>query len=303
MRIFATDSFPIPLPAGHFFPLAKYERLRRRVEALGLPAGGRCEIAPAAGDDELRRAHTADWIARVRNGRLSALEQRRIGLPWSPELVERSRRSVGATIAACRAALADDVAAYLGGGTHHAAADRGAGYCVFNDAVVAGRTMQAEGLVRRVVVIDCDVHQGDGTARLVRDDPTVFAFSIHGMSGYPKFDEPGDLDIRLPNGTGDVIYLAELEDGLCDSLDRAGAELAIYLAGADPHEGDRIGRMKLTFEGLARRDELVLGACRARGIPVAVTIAGGYGRELDDVVRIHARTMQLAAGFSRRRRT
>ncbi|MCR9244908.1 MAG: histone deacetylase [bacterium] len=294
MRIFTTDAFPIPLPDGHFFPLAKYRMLREEVEARGLPRGGHCEVAPAADDATLRCAHTADYVTRVTTGQLSPLEQRRIGLPWSPELVERSRRSVGATLATCRAALTDGLAAYLGGGTHHAAAARGAGYCVFNDAVVAARTLQNEGLIRRVVILDCDVHQGDGTAELVADDPKIFAFSIHGMSGYPKFSAAGDLDVRLPNGTGDVIYLAELEDGLRIALERSNANLAIYLAGADPHEGDRIGKMKLTAAGLAARDEMVLDACRARGLPIAITIAGGYGRDLNDVVAIHTRTMELA---------
>lgn len=294
MRIFTTDAFPIPLPDGHFFPLSKYRRLRERVEELGLPANGHCEVAPAATPDQLRLAHTANYVERVLTGDLTPLEQRRIGLPWSPELVERSRRSVGATVATTRAALTDGIAAYLGGGTHHAAADRGAGYCVFNDAVVAVRTLQREGAIRRAIIIDCDVHQGDGTAELVQDDASIFAFSIHGMSGYPKFSKRSDLDIQLPNGTGDVIYLAELEDGLRTALDRADADLAIYLAGADPHERDRIGKMKLTFAGLRARDEMVLDACRSRGLPVAITIAGGYGRDLGDVVTVHTQTMQLA---------
>lgn len=295
MRIFTTDSFPIPLRDGHFFPLEKYRRLRERVEELGLPRGGRCDVAPAAADQDLRRAHTAEYLHKVCTGSLTTLEQRRTGFPWSPELVERSRRSVGATLAASRAALSDRYAGYLGGGTHHAFADRGNGYCVFNDAVVSMRTLQAEGRIRTGLVIDCDVHQGDGTAHLCGEDPSVFTFSIHGTSGYPKFAQTSDLDIQLPNGTGDLVYLAELEDGLRECFARCAPDLVVYLGGADPHEGDRIGKMRLTKSGLATRDTMVFDACDARGIPVAITIAGGYGHDVADVVDVHAKTMELAA--------
>ena len=299
MQIFTTDTFPIPLPDGHFFPLEKYRRLRERVESLNLPSGetGRCEVAPAATKEQLLRAHTPGYVERFQSGQTTDLEQRRLGFPWSPELVERSRRSCGATVAACRAALQDGIAAYLGGGTHHAFADFGQGYCVFNDSVVAARTMQAEHRIERAVILDCDVHQGNGTAHILRDDPTVFTFSIHGASNYPKFKEASDLDIALPDGTGDVIYLAELEDGVRQALDAADADLAIYLAGADPHQGDRIGKMELTHRGLRARDALILEACRSRDLPVAITIAGGYGRDVNDVVEVHTGTMLTAAAL------
>ncbi|MBL9103884.1 MAG: histone deacetylase [Myxococcales bacterium] len=292
MRIFYTDQFVLPLPPGHRFPMAKYARVRERVVAAGF---GDMHVPDAATPEQLALAHDPAYVARVREGRLSDAELRDIGFPWSPAMVERSLRSTGATISACRAALVDGVSVNLAGGTHHAYRDRGSGYCVFNDAAVAARVVQAERRIERALIVDLDVHQGDGTAAILADDPTIFTFSIHGARNYPFKKQQSDLDIALPDRTGDADYLAALEAGLAEAMSRARADLAIYLAGADPYEGDRIGRLALTRDGLARRDHLVLATCRRAGLPVAVAMAGGYARELDDVVAIHLRTVEIAA--------
>lgn len=299
MRIYYSDTFTLPLPEGHRFPVAKYALLRQQVtaECLGDPA-----IADAANDADLLRAHDRDYLRRMQTGAMTEREMRRIGFPWSPQLVERSRRSVGATIAACRAALATTgFAASLAGGTHHAFASHGEGYCVFNDSVIAVRTMQADGRIRRAIIIDCDVHQGNGTAAILQHDDTIFAFSIHGAKNYPFHKERSHLDIGLDDGTGDETYLAALETGLHEAIERSHADLAIYLAGADPYEGDRLGRLKLTKAGLLARDRMVLQNCRDAGIPVAITMAGGYGRVISDTVEIHANTIRLAARLNTKR--
>ncbi len=294
MRLFYTGAFVLPLPAGHRFPMAKYALLRERLLASGDFAEADFESPPAASDEELCRAHDADYVRRVAQGELSAAELKRIGFPWSPEMVERSRRSAGATLAACRAALADGCAANLAGGTHHAHADRGEGFCVFNDAAIAARAMLAEERAARIAVIDCDVHQGNGTAPILADDARVFTFSIHGARNFPFDKERSDLDIELPDGTGDEAYLAALAGGLDETLTASRPALAIYLAGADPYAGDRLGRLSLSMEGLAARDALVLDACRQRGIAVAIAMAGGYAEPIDDTVAIHATTIRTA---------
>ncbi|MCE7947993.1 MAG: histone deacetylase [Chloroflexi bacterium CFX4] len=297
MRAFYTDIFVLPLPEGHRFPMAKYRLLRERLLETGVIAPECLNVPHAATDAELLRAHDADYVRRVQDGALTHQEIRRIGFPWSAAMVERSRRSSGATIEACYAALQDGVAVNLAGGTHHAFRDRGGGYCVFNDAAVAARTLQAEGLARRVVILDCDVHQGDGTAAILRDDPTIFTFSIHGETNYPFHKEQSDLDIGLPDGTTDAAYLAALAQGVHEALRRADADFAIYLAGADPFEGDQLGKLKISMAGLAARDHLVLGACRAAGLPVAVAMAGGYAKQVEDIVTVHYQTVSIAAGY------
>ena len=298
MKIFSAAGYVLPLPEEHRFPMEKYARLSQRVtEELGArhPV---CD-PPAAEDADLLRAHTPDWVARVSSGALTREEIRRIGFPWSSEMVERSRRSAGATLAACRAALDDGQAVNLAGGTHHAFADRGEGYCVFNDTAVAARAMQTEKRARRVLVIDCDVHQGNGTAAIFRDDPFVFTFSIHGAKNFPFRKERSDLDVELPDGTADAEYIDALSAALADVRIRFPApDLALYVAGADPWEGDRLGRLKVSQEGLATRDRLVLGSLRQSGIPVAVTMAGGYGRPIEGTVEIHFETVRLAAELS-----
>ena len=255
-------------------------------------------IVPApATDATLTRVHTAEYVRRIQDGRVAAAEARRIGFPWSPEMVERSRRSAGGTVAACRAALEDGVAVNLAGGTHHAFPDRGEGFCVFNDTAVATRAMQAEGRARRILIIDCDVHQGNGTAAIFADDDTVFTFDIYAAKNFPFEKQPADVAIPLADRTGDTCYLDYLEMGLERAVTGARADLAIYVSGADPYAGDRLGRLALSKEGLADRDRLVFATCRRAGLPVAVTMAGGYGRDVSDTVDIHCRTVQLAAGL------
>ncbi len=297
MKIFRTDQFVLPLPEGHRFPITKYALLRQRVEEAGIAGPTELIAAPAAGDEEIARVHTVEYLRRVKSGELTEKELRRIGFPWSPQMVERSRRSSGATIAAARAALRAGAqrAVNLAGGTHHAFADRGEGYCVFNDAAIAARAVQAEGLARRIVVIDCDVHQGNGTAKIFEADTTVFTFSIHGAKNFPFHKETSDLDVALPDGADDETYLAALREALPGVLERAQADLAIYLAGADPYFDDAFGRMKLTKPGLLERDRFVLENCRALGLPVAVTMAGGYAKRAEDTADIHFQTVRLAA--------
>jgi acetoin utilization deacetylase AcuC-like enzyme len=308
MRAYHSDHFVLPLPPGHTFPMTKYRLLREAAEAT--LAGVRVTEAPPASDGELALAHDPAWISAVDEGTLSVAQQREIGFPWSTRMVERAHRSVGATIAAARTALFDGegVAANLAGGTHHAYAHKGSGYCVFNDVAVAARLMQAEWHRRhrkllRVLVIDLDVHQGNGTASIFRDDPTVFTLSLHGAKNFPFRKEASDLDVELPDGCTDTPYLAALDAALAAAWQRhvdGPPAMAFYLAGADPHEGDRLGRLKLTADGLAERDRRVLAWLHERRIPVALSMAGGYGRDLATTVAIQRRTLELALESHRR---
>ncbi len=293
MKLFYADHFVLPLPAGHRFPMEKYARLRARLADSGHFAADDFRVPEPASDTEILRAHDPAYLQRVVRGTLSQDELRRIGFPWSEAMVERSRRSAGATLAACRAALADGCAANLAGGTHHAFRDRGEGFCVFNDAAIAALAMVAEGRSGRVAIIDCDVHQGNGTAAILARRPDCFTFSIHGARNFPFDKERSDLDVELPDDTGDAAYLAALADALAIVFGHAPG-LVIYLAGADPFADDRLGRLKLSKAGLAARDELVLGECRRRGLPVAIAMAGGYARQIDDTVSIHAATIDAA---------
>jgi acetoin utilization deacetylase AcuC-like enzyme len=299
MIAFYTDHFVLPLPPEHRFPMPKYELLRQAVLVNGILPPENLRVPEPATDEQILRAHDAEYLEKVKQGTLTVKEIRRIGFPWSPGMVERSRRSSGATIAACRRALQDGVSVNLAGGTHHAFRDHGAGYCVFNDSAIAARAMQAEGRVRRLVVLDCDVHQGDGTASILAGDSTVFTFSIHGAKNFPFHKERSDLDIELLDGTTDSTYLDLVEEGVRRALAMAGADLAIYLAGADPYAGDRLGRLSVSIAGLEQRDRLVLGLCREYGIPVAVTMAGGYAKQVEDVVAIHLQTVRTAVEFAR----
>ena len=297
VHAFFTDHFTLPLPAGHRFPMAKYGRLRERVQA-DLAEVRLTEPAPAS-DGVLALAHHPGYIRRLVAGDLTPAEQRAIGFPWSPEMVERSRRSTGATIDACRAALRDGAAANLAGGTHHAFAARGAGFCCFNDVAVAARLMQAERRVRRVAIVDLDVHQGDGSASILAGDPSVFTLSVHGERNYPFRKETSDLDVGLPDGTGDDAYL----DALAPALDVLRAsfrpDLLIYLAGADVYQGDRLGRLSLSRDGVARRDASVFEYAFDQRLPVAVVMGGGYCPAIDDIVAIHLETVRQAACHAR----
>jgi len=297
MKAFYSDHFVLPLPDGHRFPMSKYARLRARVLDERVVAPDEVIEAPAASWDELRLAHAAPYVQAVATGTLPADMQRRIGFPWSPEMVERSRRSAGATIAAARVALREGVAANLAGGTHHAFVDRGEGYCVFNDVAVAARVLQHTHRCHRLAVVDCDVHQGNGTAAIFRDDPSVFTFSMHGAKNFPFRKEVSDLDIELADGMGDDEYLALLARHLPDVLARHRPELVFYLAGADPFADDRLGRLGLSVEGLRARDEYVFGHCLAARVPVVVVMSGGYAPDVDDIVRIHLNTIRAAAAL------
>ncbi len=298
MKAYYSDCFVLPLPEGHRFPMRKYRMLRDLV-AEYLP-DVTLDEAPHTTDGVLALAHHPHYIQRVATGALTAAEQRAIGFPWSPEMVERSRRSSGATIAACRSAFSDGVAVNLAGGTHHAHADHGEGFCVFNDAAIAARLMQAERRASRVAIVDLDVHQGNGTAAILARDGSVFTLSLHGENNYPFAKAVSDLDISLPDGTGDDAYLAQLDGALAQLFARFDPQLIIYLAGADPHEGDRLGRLKLTTAGLAERDRRVLQAASTHGLPVAIAMAGGYGRDIEQTVAVHLQTVGIAASHCHR---
>ncbi len=296
MKAFVSDRVELPLPPGHRFPIEKDRLLRESLTAGAAEPGLAIELVDAvpASDADLLRVHLPGYVAAVRGGTLSAKEQRRIGFPWSPELVERSLLSVGATLGACRAALVEGVAVTLAGGTHHAFADHGEGYCVFNDAAVAVRALQAAGAIQRALIVDTDVHQGNGTAAIFRDDPTVFTLSLHGAGNYPFHKEASDLDVELPDGCGDADYLDALARALVAALAAAAADLVVVVAGADPFLDDRLGRLALTKEGLAERDRRVLAACADHGLPVAVTMGGGYARDVRDTVEIQRATIHAA---------
>lgn len=295
--IFYHDLFTFPLPPGHRFPEVKYRLLRETLLARGVVSPAMLQVPAAATEEQLALVHQTAYLEKVLRGLLSPAEERRIGLPWSPQLVERTRRSVGSTIAAAYAALEGGWGINLGGGTHHAAPDHGAGYCVFNDVVVAARVLQQAGRVRRALVIDADVHQGDGTAAATRDDPTIFAFSIHAERNFPFRKVPGDLDIGLPDGADDAAYLQALDAGLRQALARFAPDIVFYIAGADPYAGDRLGRLALTREGLLARDRLVMTMAQQRGLPFVLTLGGGYARPILETVEIHAQTVALALGL------
>ncbi|POZ60101.1 histone deacetylase family protein [Chromobacterium alticapitis] len=291
MRIYRSDQFPLPLPAGHRFPAEKYRLLAERVASY---AALWMETAPAATANELALAHAPDYVAAVLNGTLDGRRQREIGLPWSPELAQRSLRSVGATIAASRAALLEGCGVNLAGGTHHAIRDRGSGFCVFNDIAVASALMLSEARARRILVVDLDVHQGNGTAALTRGDSRIYTFSMHGERNFPFRREAGTLDIDLPDGTGDDLYLQTLSDALPRVFEAAKLDLVFYLAGADPYQGDRLGRLGLSRQGLAERDAMVLQACLRQDTALVVAMAGGYAVPIEDTVTIQAETVRLA---------
>jgi acetoin utilization deacetylase AcuC-like enzyme len=299
LKIFYTDSFAISLPENHSFPIAKYSLLRKQIADSSLFSPQDLCISRRATDAEITRAHDPDYLHRLYYGELTDKEVRRIGLPWSPELVERARRSAGATIEACFAALNDRVAVHLGGGTHHAFSDRGQGYCVLNDSVIAARALQAKTHIKQVLILDCDVHQGNGTAAILQKDAAVFTFSIHGKNNFPYRKEKSDLDIALPDDSDDQVYLDSLQKGIKASLKKAHAEAVIYLAGADPYKHDRFGRLDLSKDGLADRDRMVLQHCHDTGMPVAITMAGGYAPNIQDTVDIHFNTIRIAAEFQK----
>jgi len=292
VKAFYTDHFVLPLPAGHRFPMEKYSRLRDLVAAL--PEVELLE-APSATDTQILYAHDPAYLIKVLKGNLSPGEQREIGFPWSEKMVERSRRSAGASVAAAKIAFNEGIAANLAGGTHHAYRDQGSGFCVFNDAAIAARTLQKEINPKlKIAVIDLDVHQGNGTASILKNDPSIFTLSIHGKNNFPFTKEQSDLDIDLPDGCDDQNYLYALEAALEELNTRFSVDFIIYLAGADPHEHDRLGKLKLSKNGMQRRDEMVFQYAKEGQIPLALSMAGGYGKNIETTVDIHFQTIQSA---------
>jgi len=304
VKAFYSDTFVLPLPEHHRFPMAKYRLLRERLVGEGIVSAQDMHVPEPIGWDELRLVHDAAYVDGVATGTLPAEAQRRIGFPWSEMMVERSRRSVGATLAAARevtgarafqpSGTTERIAANLAGGTHHAFRDRGEGYCVFNDVAVAAAVLLRDGAITRAAVVDCDVHQGNGTAAIFRDEPAVFTFSLHGARNFPFRKETSDLDVTFEDGAGDDEYLAALGEHLPVVLDTHRPDVVFYLAGADPYEGDRLGRLRLTIDGLRTRDRQVFDACRDRGLPVAVVMSGGYAQDVDAIVTIHTNTIREA---------
>jgi len=288
LHAWSSAKYSFPLPEGHRFPIAKYALLRDRVIADGIVDPEHLHDPAAISRADLLLVHTADYVDRFTSGRLSPDEERRLGFPWSPALVERSYRAAGGTLEAATFATEHGIAMNLAGGTHHAFPSHGEGFCVFNDTAIAIRALQRDRRIRRALVVDLDVHQGNGTHAVFAGDESVFTFSMHGGKNYPYHKVAGCLD---------VAYLELLTRSLPDAIAASRADLVVYLAGADPHESDRLGRLALTFDGLARRDAIVLQQTREVGLPVVVTIAGGYGRDIEDTVRIHARTARIAAEY------
>jgi acetoin utilization deacetylase AcuC-like enzyme len=298
LHCWSSPRYAITLPDGHRFPMAKYALLREGALAAGLVSAATLHEPERAEHEDLHRVHTPDYVRGVEHGTLDPAHQRRIGLPWSEAFVERAFRVVRGTIEASEHALTHGVAMNLAGGTHHAFPDRGEGFCVFNDVAIAIRRLQFMGRIGRACIVDLDVHQGNGTHAIFAGDDSVYTFSMHGAKNFPFHKVNGRRDEELADGVGDVEYLARLRAALPEVLQAARADLVVYLAGADPHEGDRLGRLQLTFDGLAQRDEYVLQTCREIGLPVCVTIAGGYGRDIADTVRVHVQTVAIAARYS-----
>ncbi len=297
MRLWTHDRWRFPIPERHRFPIDKYALLRERVVADGTARADEVLEPEPAPWPWLAAVHDRGLLERIRDGALTLRESRGLGLPWSPELVERGRRAVGGSVAAARFAAEHGLGMNLGGGTHHAGHDFARGYCLFNDVAVALEVLRGEGLAERALVVDCDVHQGDGTAQLLGPDPGAFTLSLHGARNYPFQRIPSDLDVDLASGTGDERYLEALAEALDFALPRAAADLAFYLAGADPWEHDRLGRLALTKAGLRARDELVLDRLLGTGARVCVVLAGGYADDVRDTVDINAAT---AAAVARR---
>lgn len=301
-RIYYTDQFVLPLPDGHRFPMERYALLRQAIIDRKIAPRGWLAPPEAATDEQLQLVHTASYLRRVAAGELSRDEVRRIGFPWSPQLVERSRRSVGATIAAAESAEQVGLGINLAGGTHHAFADRGAGYCLYNDIAVAIRTRQRRGKIRRAIVLDVDVHQGDGTAAIFNGDASVFTASLHAAAAFPAKKQQSDLDVALPRGASDEVYLAALDE-LLSGASRAGSfDVAFCVAGADPYLGDRLGGLAVSKAGLAERDRRLFAFCQSLGWPVVLVMAGGYARNVSDIVEIQAETVRSALAHAAWRR-
>ena len=298
MKAFYTDHFVLPLPSGHRFPMEKYSKLRNLVNDL---AGVELLEAPAASDTQILYAHDPQYLINIIGGDLNANEQREIGFPWSEKMVERSRRSAGATVAACKTSLTEGVSVNLAGGTHHAYRDMGSGFCVFNDSAIAARALQKEMNPKlKVAIIDLDVHQGNGTASILQNDSSIFTLSIHGENNFPFKKEVSNLDYGLPDECDDQAYLQALTHCLDELDSRFKPDSLIFLAGADPHVDDRLGRLNISSEGMRLRDETVLAYALDRNLPIALSMAGGYGKEIASTVNIHFQTIKTALQFQQK---
>lgn len=280
--------YVVPIPPGHRFPMAKFRKLYELLLADGVAHINQMNPPECPSDRWLEQIHTADYVEAYCAGTLEPQAQRRIGLPWSPALVQRTRIAVGGTVLTARLALTHGLACNTAGGTHHAFPSHGSGFCIFNDCAIAVRVLQQEGLVCRVLIIDLDVHQGDGTAVIFQDDPSVFTFSMHCESNFPGKKQHSDLDVPLPDGLEDDEYLRTLAQYLPDLLAAVKPDLVLYNAGVDPHVGDRLGKLALTSTGIYRRDMQVLSTCLSGGYPVAGVIGGGYADDLDTLAYIHS---------------
>lgn len=291
LRAWTPARYGIPLPTGHAFPIAKYAAIRDGLLARGVLAPEQLHEPERAERWVLTLVHTAEYLDAILDHGLTPSEERRLGFPWSPALRERSLRTAQGTLEAARDALDHGAGMNLAGGTHHAFADHGEGYCCLNDVALAIRVLQREGRVTRVAIVDLDVHQGNGTAKIFEHDPDVYTFSMHGARNFPFRKERSRCDVELNDGTGDAEYLALLDQHLDDVLDQSRPELVFYLAGSDPYAGDRFGRLALSADGLRARDRRVFTACLRRSIPVVLTLAGGYARDFTDIVNLHCNTV------------
>jgi len=295
LTVYYSDSTAIPLPPGHHFPQEKYALLREYVQSLADQGFVQLHAAEPVSVDDLLRVHSPDYVSKALQGGLTAQQQRELGFPWSAEYALRARRSVGATLAAARTVARGGWAAHLAGGTHHAFRDTGRGFCLFNDVAVAIHTLRSEGHAPRVLVVDTDVHQGDGTAALFAADDRVYTLSLHGARNYPRQKMQSDLDVPLPDNTDDSAYLDALDVALDEAWCDSNPQMVYYLAGADPFVGDKYGHMALTKAGLLERDRRVLGRCLKAELPLVTMMAGGYARNIADTVEIHAATIDLLA--------
>jgi acetoin utilization deacetylase AcuC-like enzyme len=297
MQVFYTSRYYADIGDNHVFPIRKFELVRDRLLSEGTLQPDDLREPEPASVAEVLLVHTADYVSRLCEGTLTKSEIRRLGLPWSPSLVQRSFHAVGGTIAAARLAFTEGISSNLAGGTHHAFADRGEGFCVFNDVAIAIRALRRDGLIRRAAVVDCDVHQGNGTATIFESDRDVFTFSMHGAKNYPLFKARSSLDVELPDLTDDETYLKTLRQHLPCVFDQS-PEIVFYLAGADPFADDKLGRLSLSIGGLRQRDQYVLESCYEAEVPVVTVMSGGYGQNLSDTVEIHCNTIRAARSLS-----
>lgn len=298
MKVCYSDRYLVPLIPTHPFPMQKYRLVRNRLLEEGSLTYWHLIEPALASDADIWLVHDRSYWIRCKNGELTPAEIRRIGFPWSLELVQRSQASVQGTVIAAKNALRDGIASNLAGGTHHAYPDHGEGYCVLNDIAIAARVLQRDGLAQKIAIIDCDVHQGNGTAAIFKDDSSVFTFSMHGEKNFPLRKEKSTVDVNLPDGISDQEYLKILEQHVPKILREFQPDFVFYQAGVDPHEGDRLGKLKLTHQGLRQRDYLVIQECRRNGIPVVTTMGGGYGKDINQTVEGHCNTVRVALSLA-----